>query len=139
MVSVAHGKGGANKNDINVCRPLLERSLPMIRPKVRIRALMALVAIIALGLWGEQMRRRRAYCLKKSLEHRSKLIMISFHFQHPLLSAAEEAKLRRTYPHAAWHLEVSDAYLRFANRPWQPVPAEPDEPFSFPPGEVSAR
>ena len=111
----------------------------MIRPKVRIRALMALIAIIAFGIWGEQMRRRRAYCLKKSLEHRSKLLMVSFHFQHPLLSAQQEEKLRRTYPHAAWHLEVSDAYLRCANRSWQPVPPEPEEPVSFPPGEVSAR
>jgi hypothetical protein len=111
----------------------------MIKPKIRIRALMAIIAIVALGIWGEQMRRRRDYCLKKSLEHRTKLLMMSLHFQHPLMSAAEEEKLRRTYPHAAWHLEVSDAYLRCANQPWQAVPPEPDEPFSFPPGVVPDR
>jgi hypothetical protein len=132
-------ESGASHQAVNVSHRLLERSLPMISPKMRVRAMMAFVAIIALGIWGEQMRRRRAYCLKKSLEHRSKLLMISSHFSHPLMSAADEEKLRRTYPHAAWHLEVSDAYLRCANRPWQPVPPEPDEPFSFPPGKVGVR
>ena len=111
----------------------------MVRPKLRVRTLMVLVAVIALGVWGEQMRRRRAYCLRKSLEHRTKLLMTSFHFSQRLLSPEDEEKLRRTYPHAAWHLEVSDAYLRCASRPWQPVPPEPPEPFAFPPGHVPAQ
>jgi hypothetical protein len=110
----------------------------VVRPKLRVRSVMVLVAVVALGVWGEQMMRRRAYCLRKSLEHRSKLMMVSFHFSTPLHTAEEEEKLRRTYPHAAWHLEVSDAYLRCASRPWQPVPPEPPEPFSFPPGQVLA-
>ena len=100
--------------------------------------MMALVAIVALGIWGEQMRRRRAYCLRKSLEHRGKLMMISMHFSHPLMSEKDEERLRRTYPHAAWHLGVSDTYLRHANRPWLPLPPEPEEPFEFPPGRELA-
>jgi hypothetical protein len=97
---------------------------------------MVLVMIVALGLWGEQMRRRRAYCLRKSLEHRSKLYMWSFHASNRLLPPEKEEELRKTYPHAAWHLEVSDAYLRYASRPWQLVPPEPPEPFDFPPGRL---
>ncbi len=108
----------------------------MARPKIRVGALMALVAVIALGIWGEQMRRRRAYCLRKSLEHRSKLFMTSFHFSHRPLPREAEERWRRTYPHAAWHLAVSDAYLRCAGRPWQSVPPEPPEPSDFPPGKV---
>ena len=117
----------------------MERSLPMIRPKMRIRALMAIVAIVALGIWGDQMRRRRHYCLKKSLEHRTKLLMMSFHFQHAIMSASGRRETAEDVSHAAWQLEVSDAYLRCANRPWQAVPPEPDEPFSFLPGEAPAR
>src|SRR5262249_12990397 len=60
-------------------RPLPERGPPMVRPKIRLRAVMTLVVAIALGLWGEQMRRRRAYCLRKSLEHRTRLTMTGFH------------------------------------------------------------
>jgi hypothetical protein len=99
---------------------------------------MALVAIIAVGIWGERMRQRRAYCLRMSLEHRGKLYMASFHMQHRLLTAKEEETLRRTYPHAAWHLNVSDTYLHYASRPWLTVPPEPEEPFAFPPGQVPA-
>jgi hypothetical protein len=109
----------------------------MMRPKLRIRAAMALIAIVAFGIWGEQMRRRRAYCLRKSFEHRTKLLMISLHFPHPLMSAKKEEELRKTYPHAAWHLSVSDTYLRHARRPWLPMPPEPKEPFEFPPGQVT--
>jgi hypothetical protein len=100
---------------------------------------MALVALVALGMWGEQMRRRRAYCLRKSLEHRSKLLIVSFHCSHRLFSAEVEERLRRTYPHAAWHLEVSDAYLRCASQPWRPVPPEPPEPFEFPVAQIPTR
>lgn len=89
----------------------------MVRPKLRVRVLMALVAVVAFGIWGEQMRRRRAYCLQKSLEHRTKLIMVSFHMSHAPMSTEAEERLRKTYPHAAWHLAVSDAYLRCARRP----------------------
>lgn len=119
------------------CREALPRAeSPVVRPKIRVRAVMALVAIIALGLWGEQMRRRRAYCLQKSLEHRTRLLMVSVHMSHRPLPPEAEERLRRTYPHAAWHLEISDAYLRCASRPWQP---EPPEPFSFPPGQLPAQ
>jgi hypothetical protein len=97
---------------------------------------MALVAIVAFGIWGEQMRRRRAYCLQKSREHRGKLMMISLHWSHPLMSQEQEEKLRKTYPHAAWHLGVSDTYLRHAAHPWLSVPPEPEEPFEFSPGQV---
>jgi hypothetical protein len=111
----------------------------MVRPKIRVRTVMVLIVIIALGLWGEQMRRRRAYCLRMSREHRGKLLMTSLHFLHPLMSAKDEERLRKTYPHAAWHLSVSDTYLRHASRPWLPVPPEPEEPFDFPPGQVMTR
>ena len=110
----------------------------MVRPKLQVRAVMALVAIVAFGIWGEQMRRRRAYCLRMSREHRGKLLMFSYHFSHPLMSADAEEKLRKTYSHAAWHLSVSDTYLRHASRPWLPAPPEPEEPFDFPPGRVTA-
>ncbi len=110
----------------------------MVRPRIRVRAVMALVLVVALGLWGEQMRRRRAYCLRRSLEHRSSLYMVSLHMPHRPLPPEAEEKLRRTYPHAAWHLQMSDAYLRCASRPWQSVPPEPPEPFAFPPGRVPA-
>jgi hypothetical protein len=109
----------------------------MVRPKIRISGLMALVAVFALGIWGEQMRQRRAYCLRKSREHRTKLLMTSFHMQHAPMATEAEKELRKTYPHAAWHLTVSDAYLRCARRPWLPVPLEPEEPFAFPPGQVT--
>jgi hypothetical protein len=79
------------------------------------------------------------YCLQMSREHRGKLLMISSHFLHPLMSAKDEERLRKTYPHAAWHLSVSDTYLRHASRPWLPVPPEPEEPFGFPPGQVMTR
>lgn len=107
----------------------------MLRPKVRVRALMVLIAVIALGIWGEQMRRRRAYCLAKSRVHRSKLFKISgFHiyFSSPLPTPEREEEWRRTYPHAAWHLKLSDAYLHCASHPWEPVPQEPPEPSVFP-------
>jgi hypothetical protein len=104
----------------------------MVRPRFRLRGLMILVAAIGVGMWGEQMRRRRAYCLRKADEHRSKLLMMSFHFSTPRFSPEEEERLRRTYPHAAWHLKVSDAFRRCANRPWEPVPPEPPEPSVFP-------
>jgi hypothetical protein len=84
------------------------------------------------------MRQRRAYSLRKSLEHRSKLFMTSLHCSHRLLSTEAEEKLRRSYPHAAWHLDVSDAYLRCASHPWETVPSEPPEPSDFPPGQVLA-
>lgn len=99
---------------------------------------MAMVAIVALGIWGEQMRRRRAECLQKSRDHRGKLLMTSLHFSHPLMSEKDEENLRRTYPHAAWHLRVSDTYLRHAGRPWLPVPAEPEEPSDFSSGQATA-
>lgn len=105
----------------------------MVRPKVRIRSLMVLVAVIGLGIWGEQMRRRRAYCLRKAAEHRSQLISVSgFHFASAPYSPEAEEELRRTYPHAAWHLELSDAYRRCASHPWEATPSEPPEPSVFP-------
>jgi hypothetical protein len=96
--------------------------------------LLILVAAVALGIGAEQMRRRRAYCLKMADWHRSRLYMTSFHFAVPRssLTPEKEAELRRTYPHAAWHLNVSDAYRRCASRPWEPVPTEPTEPSVFP-------
>lgn len=103
----------------------------MVRPRFRVRGLMILVAAIALGIWGEQMRRRRAYCLRKAAEHRSRLFMFSFHFQTPPVSPELEEELRRTYPHAAWHLNLSDAYRCCASRPWETVPPEPPEPSVF--------
>jgi hypothetical protein len=93
---------------------------------------MILVAAIALGIWGEQMRRRRAYCLTMADKHRGLLYMISFHMSHPRLTIRQEEELRRTYPHAAWHLNASDAYRRCASRPREPVPPEPPGPSVFP-------
>src|SRR5262245_55668830 len=112
----------------------------MLRKRFSLKSLMALVAIIALGIWGEQMRRRRAYCLEMADKHRDRLYMNSFHFSIPrsTLTAEKEEELRRTYPHAAWHLNVSDPYLYYASHPWLPPPPEPDEPFEFPPGQVLA-
>jgi hypothetical protein len=107
----------------------------MARPRVRVRGLMILVAAVALLIGGEQMRRRRVYCLKMADQHRSQLYMISgFHFSIPRssLTAEKEEELRRTYPHAAWHLDLSDAYRQRASRPWEPVPPEPPEPSDFP-------
>jgi hypothetical protein len=111
----------------------------MLKTRFSIKTLMALVAVIALGIWGEQMRQRRAYCLRKSLEHRSKLLMASFHMAHRPLSAKAEERLRMTYPHAAWHLNASDTYLRHVSRPWLALPPEPVEPHDFPPGRVLAQ
>jgi hypothetical protein len=99
---------------------------------------MVLVAIIALGIWGEQIRERRDYCLRMSREHRGKLLMTSLHFSYPRMSAKDEERLRKNYPHAAWHLNVSDTYIYYASRPWLPPPPEPEEPFEFPPGQVLA-
>jgi hypothetical protein len=64
--------------------------------------------------------------------------MVSFHIGHPPLTTKDEEILRKTYPHAAWHLNVSDTYLYYANHPWLPSPPEPEEPFAFPPGQVLA-
>jgi len=99
---------------------------------MRIRTLLLLVAGLALAIWGEQMRRRRAYCLQKALEHRTRLYMVSFHYSHRPLAPEDEQKLSKTYPHAAWHLRVSDRYRWCANHPWEAIPEEPPEPFSFP-------
>ena len=35
--------------------------------------------------------------------------MATFHMSHRPLPHEAEEELRRTYPHAAWHLEASDA------------------------------
>ncbi len=110
----------------------------MLRKRFSLKALLAFVAIIALGIWGEQMWQRRAYCLRMSREHRSKLYMMTFHMSHRPLTIKEEEKLRKTYPHASWHLNVSDTYLYYASHPWLPSPLEPEEPFEFPPGRLLA-
>jgi hypothetical protein len=77
---------------------------------------MILVAAIPLGIWGEQMRRRRAYCLNMAGKHRNQLLMTSFHFSHPRLTTEQEEELRKTYPHTARYLNLSDACRRCANR-----------------------
>jgi hypothetical protein len=129
------------------------------RPKFGVRALMVLVAVVALGTWGEQMRRRRAYCLVMAEEHRGRIIMPSGRsFAGPARTEDEELrnrnphaglrgehslteedleKLRKTDPHVAWHLSVRDADLRCASRPWEALPTEPTEPsdFSASPGQ----
>jgi hypothetical protein len=115
---------------------------------------MVVVAVVALGAWGEQMRRRRAYCLVMAEEHRGRIIMPSGRsFVGPARTQDEEElrktnphsglrgehslteqdleKLRKTDPHAVWHLNVRDAYLRCASHPWEALPTEPTEPSDF--------
>src|SRR4051812_20166868 len=104
---------------------------------------MVVVAVVALGIWGEAMRRRRAYCLEMAEKHRRQLSLPSFRiapsgspdrFSLVRLTAQKQEELRKTNPHAggwvqgftaealetlrrtdrhaAWHLNVRDAYLR---------------------------
>jgi hypothetical protein len=66
----------------------------VVTPKLRISGLRAFVAVVALGIWGVQMWRRRAYCLGKSHEHRTTLLMISFHLRHAPMAAKAEKVLQ---------------------------------------------
>lgn len=137
----------------------------MVRPRLRVRSLMVLVAIVALGVWGEQMMRRRAYCLEMAEKHRSQVFRRVFRLASSrstnlvtatrLTSEAEKPwdtlphprgafhvkqsstaegveRLRKGDPHAAWHLNLRDVYLRSASRPWLALPVEPTEPLDFP-------
>jgi hypothetical protein len=108
-------------------RLVRERSLTVVRPKFRVRTLVILVAVIALGLWGEQMRRRRAYCLEMADKHVKK---IRAEFYTGGLKSLDERPMR--HAHAKWHRTLRDAYLRSAGRPWEAVPPEPPEPSVFP-------
>ncbi|WP_143206191.1 hypothetical protein [Singulisphaera sp. GP187] len=85
------------------------------------------------------MRWRRAYCLEKSIEHRSKLFVITFHGKHDPLPPEVEEMWRRRSPHAAWHLAASDVYLGCASHPWRLVPPEPPKPVDFPAGQAPSR
>jgi hypothetical protein len=109
-----------------------ERSLTVVRPKFRVRTLVILVAVIALGLWGEQMRRRRAYCLEMADKHQTK---IRAEFYNGGLISLDERPMMDA--HLRWHKTSRDAYLRGVGRPWEAVPPEPPEPsvFPAPPGQ----
>ena len=99
----------------------------MVRPKFRVRTMVVLVAVIALGLWGEQMRRRRAYCLEMADKHQKR---IRAEFSTGGLIDLDEVPMRQA--HVRWHRTLRAAYLRGAGRPWETVPPEPPEPSIFP-------
>lgn len=105
----------------------------MVSRRLGVRVLVV-VAIVVLGIYGGQMRRRRAYCLAMAEEHRGRAIMPAGRsFSGPARTAKEEEreknphaglraehsltqahlrKLREMDPHAAWHLNLGDGYLR---------------------------
>jgi hypothetical protein len=102
------------------------------RLRFRLRTLSILVAVLAFAIAGEQMRRRRAYCMSRAAFHRHMLLAWNGgHMQIPLYSPEVEERMAKRNPHAAWHLRVASAYTRAASQPWVGLPFEPPEPRHF--------
>src|SRR3954466_4334927 len=85
----------------------------MAKPKLRVRALMAVIAVVALGFWGEQMRRRRSYCLEMAAKHRSHLFLPSSRLTAGTLPnrmsfvplTAEQLRKAQPHPADSFHWE----------------------------------
>jgi hypothetical protein len=105
---------------------------PVVSLRLRLRTMMILVAIVAFAMAGETMRRRRAYCLRRALEHRHILLTWNGkHIPNALTRPADEERIASTNPHAAWHLRLVASYRRVASRPWEALPVEAPEPRYF--------
>ncbi len=101
---------------------------------------MVSVAVTALILCGETMRRRRvtyqhrasinaiyARQFREALEKRSLNV---FAFQHgPVFAATPALRLKW----AEYHENLARKYERAASRPWETVPRDPSPPEIFPP------
>jgi hypothetical protein len=99
----------------------------MRRPRMVIRALMITVAVFALLIGGEQMRRRRAVCLGRAgryakMEGLYSAAIASWSPDNPPEDDVA-AECRRLL---AFYMRRRRGYERAALCPWLPVPSEPD-------------
>jgi hypothetical protein len=102
------------------------------RPKFRVRTALIFVAVLALVMAVENMRRKRAFCLRRAEDHRHILITADgICHLHILLLPEVEQSLAKVDPHSAWHLGLVAAYRRVASHPWEAQPDEPPEPEHF--------
>jgi hypothetical protein len=115
------------------------------RPRFRLRTLLVLVALVAFGIGGELMRRRRDHYLEAVAEH-ARLEAVErrwaafsrdqagFATNDPELPPAERgvvAKTRRDDARyfdalAVWHARRQARYERAAARPWEAVESDPE-------------
>ena len=112
-----------------------------LRPvRFRLWWMVVAVAVAALILWGETMRRRRVtYEYRASIhatygrqfrEAFEKQSLNVFAFQHgPVFAATPTLRLKW----AEYHENLSRKYERAARHPWETVPPDPTPPEIFPP------
>ena len=95
----------------------------LLRPRFRLRTLLVLVALVALGLGGELMRWRRVRYLQAAAEYARKV--------------AEDRKYSDVIgdwkPWAAYHAEMRRRFEDAASHPWRGDPDAIPEPETFDP------
>jgi hypothetical protein len=101
-------------------------------PKFRLRSMMILVAVFALGIWAAVMVRLRGDYLSRAAQHTAheqsyrRTSHIRFAESFPAEDRQELLLMRARL--ADFHDEMRRKWERAASRPWMPVSPDPDSP-----------